>query len=332
MPFFDHIGPQPDDYAPSAKQDVRLTQLGTRASKTSFRCGDAFGWVNVVPGVPDADSRVRLDTDTDLASIPPFLWGLIPSYGRHTMPAILHDVRCEAAHAAARAEGGGAHAAYLRRRADQQFRRTLKSHAGQGLVTRYVMWCAVRMFGFKPLAAPVVLGIVVCLLHLSGAVFVAVAALLDQVTIWPWLSWLDWIPQGIAWALAQAATWLEPQLRFVVVMTVLVVAAVGALVFRSIERTSATGPRAFSVPAALSLGGAVVVGVLSAPPVLPLVVVTVVTRLVLWLLDFLSHWLVLGWVRLLRWFNDVTPDDVVVPDEAMKTSETPRFPGLFPTP
>lgn len=28
---------------------------------------------------------------TDLASVPPFLWGLIASHGRHTAPALLHD-------------------------------------------------------------------------------------------------------------------------------------------------------------------------------------------------------------------------------------------------
>lgn len=332
MPFLDHLGPQPDDYDTNPKQDVRLTQLGATSTKTSFRCGDAFGWVDIPPGVPDADSRVATDTCTDLASIPPFLWGLIASYGRHTMPAILHDVRCDAAKMATAEQGGRAHTAYLRRRADQQFRHTLKAHANQGLVTRYVMWCAVRLFGFIPLAIAVVLGVIVSMLHVSSDVFVAVSNLLNQVTIWPWLSWLDWIPQGIAWALAQLATALEPDQPYTGIMIGVAVVVLAAILYRSLERRTVADGVTFSVPAMLSLVGAVVVGVLSAPPLLPLVVVTVVTRLVLWLLDFLTHWLELGWTELLKFVNRVTPANVNVPTTAMTPGETPPFPGFFPAP
>lgn len=332
MPFLDHLGPQPDQFDTNPKKDVRLTQLGASSNKTSFRCGDAFGWASIPPGIPDADSRVSVDTCTDLASIPPFLWGLIPSYGRHTMPAILHDVRCDAAHKAAGEQGGRPHSAYLRRKADQQFRHTLKTHAGQGLVTRFVMWSAVRMFGFKPLGGAVVLGVLVSMLHLSSDVFVAVSTLLNQVTIWPWLSWLDWVPQLVAWTLAQLATALHPDPRYIVVMVILATIAAVALVYRSFERQTATGGVTFSLASVCSLIGALVVGVLSAPPILPLVLVTVVTRLVLFLLDFLTHYLELAWARLLRFIDGVTPATVQVPDEAMTPGSLPSFPGFFPTP
>ena len=332
MPFLDHLGPEPDQYDSNPKQDVRLTQLGASSTKTSFRCGDAFGWATIPPGVPDPDSRVTVDTCTDLASIPPCLWGLIPSYGRHTMPAILHDVRCDAAKKAVAGQGGRAHSAYLRRRADQQFRHTLKTHASQGLVTRYVVWSAVRMFGFKPLGVAVVLGVLVSMLHLSSDVFVAVSTLLNQVTIWPWLSWLDVIPQVIAWTLAQLATFLQPDQRYTVVMIVLGAVAAAAMLYRSVERRTADGAAGFSVPALLSLGAALVVGVLSTPPLLPLVLVTMVTRLVLWLLDFLTHYLERAWATVLKFVDGVTPATVQVPDEAMTPGDMPPFPGFFPTP
>jgi uncharacterized protein DUF1353 len=332
MPFLDHLGPLPDEYDSNPKRDVRLTQLGSSSMKTSFRCGDAFGWASIPPGIPDEDSRVTVDTCTDLASIPPFLWGLIPSYGRHTMPAILHDVRCDAAHAAVAGPGGRAHSAYLRRKADQQFRHTLKTHASQGLVTRYVIWSAVRMFGFKPLGIAVVAGVLVSMLHLSSDVFVAVSALLNQVTIWPWLSWLDAIPQVIAWTLARLSTALEPEQRYLVIMVVLGAVALAALVYRSLERTTATAAVTLSFPAVLSLVGALVVGVLAAPPLLPLVLVTVVTRLVLWLLDFLTHYLELAWTTLLKLVDGATPANVQVPEDAMTPGDKPPFPGFFPTP
>ncbi|QGN57481.1 DUF1353 domain-containing protein [Nostocoides sp. HKS02] len=331
MPFFDHVGPEPDDYDTSPKQDVRLTQLGSASTKTSFTCGDAFGWANRTPGVPDLDSRVALDTSTDLASIPPFLWGLIASYGRHTMPAILHDVRCDASKAAA-GNGGRARTAYLRRHADHQFRHTLKAHADQGVVTRYIMWCAVRLFGFRPLGVAVLAGIIVSMLHQSSNVFVSVSDLLNKVTIWPWLSWLDWVPQGIAWGLAQLATALRPNQPYTGIMIAVATISLVALVYRSFERPAAGGPVRFSLPALLSLVGAGVVGVLTAPPVLPLVVVTMVTRFVLWLLDFVMHWLDLAWTKVLRLIDGATPSNVTVPEGAMLPAAVPPFPGFFPTP
>ena len=69
MPFLDHLGPEPDQYDSNPKQDVRLTQLGASSTRTSFKCGDAFGWATIPPGVPDPDSRVTVDTCTDLAEM-----------------------------------------------------------------------------------------------------------------------------------------------------------------------------------------------------------------------------------------------------------------------
>lgn len=35
--------------------------------------------------------RVPEGTETDLASVPSFLWWFVASYGRHTLPAVMHD-------------------------------------------------------------------------------------------------------------------------------------------------------------------------------------------------------------------------------------------------
>jgi hypothetical protein len=115
-------------------------------------------------------------------------------------------------------------------------------------------------------------------------------------------------------------------------MIVLATATVAAIVYRSFERPAVAGPVTFSFPALLSLVAATVVGVLVAPPVLPLVVVTMVTRLVLWLLDFVTHWLELGWTQVLRLVNGVTPGNVVVPSAALTSGAAPPFPGFFPSP
>lgn len=331
MPFFDHLGPGADDYGTTLKQDVTLTQLGLSADKTSFTCDDAFGWSDSSPGVPPLESRVSGGTDTDLASIPPFLWGLISSYGKHTMPAILHDVRCEAAKAGA-GPGGRPYAAYLRRRADQQFRHTLRVHAAKGMVTRYVMWSAVRLFGSLPIGVAVVLGVIVSMLHLSTDVFVAVSAILSQVTIWPWLSWLDFIPRSIAWVLARSSEALQPDVPFNIILGVLLVAAVVFIAFRSVEKRSVDESASFSMPAFVSLMFASVVGVLSAPPLLPLVLVTVVTRLVLWLLDFVLHWVEVLVTKILRAVDDATPANVNIPETVLQGTARPPFPGLFPSP
>ncbi len=330
MPFFDFVGPGADDYSTVPKVTVTLTQQDSTSEKTSFTCDDAFGWSDSSPGVPPPDSRVEAGTPTDLASIPPFLWGLISSYGRHTMPAILHDVRCDAA--AAKGAGGRAHGAYLRRRADQQFRHTLRVFAGKGVATRYVMWSAVRLFGCLPLGVAVLLGVVVGLLHLAGDLFVRLSAALGEVTTWRWLSWLDVVPQGIAWLLARAAEALRPDLPYRAIMAGLLVAAIALGVARSIERPSPGAPARLSVPALLSLVAATVVGVLSAPPLLPLVLVTIVTRLVLWILDLVLHGLEVLAATVLRGVAGVAPDAVTIPDSMQHPPRRPRFPGLFPKP
>lgn len=73
-------------------------QLSQRAPGT-FQLLEAFSYLE--PGRPESDRiTVRAHDQskpakganaTDLASVPPFLWGLISNHGRHTAPALLHD-------------------------------------------------------------------------------------------------------------------------------------------------------------------------------------------------------------------------------------------------
>lgn len=80
---------------------------------------------------------------TDLASVPPWLWGVIASFGRHTLAALLHDHLCERARLAPPAEAGP-----MRREADRLFRVAM-TDLDVPAPRAWVMWAAVRLFGEK---------------------------------------------------------------------------------------------------------------------------------------------------------------------------------------
>lgn len=96
---------------------------------------------------------------TDLASVPELLWGVIASYGRQTLPAVLHD---QLYATAARADTLP-RARRLRRDADVLFRSTLRE-SGAGPVRQWLMWAAVRTFGTPLVVVPLVALAVVLLL------------------------------------------------------------------------------------------------------------------------------------------------------------------------
>lgn len=84
---------------------------------------------------------------TDLASVPAFLWGLLPSYGRQLRAALMHDHLCDEVNENLRAgRGAGAYAA--RRRADQLFWLAMRD-PGNGQpedLQRMVPWFRGRIF------------------------------------------------------------------------------------------------------------------------------------------------------------------------------------------
>lgn len=73
------------------------------------------------PGTDDPESDVG---KTDLASVPPVLWGLLASYGRQLRAALLHDQLCEAAKKLKAADPSLAYAQRLR--ADVLFRMSMR--------------------------------------------------------------------------------------------------------------------------------------------------------------------------------------------------------------
>ncbi|MEO7754683.1 MAG: DUF1353 domain-containing protein [Terracoccus sp.] len=336
MPFYD-LDDSGRPAGSGAKTDVRLTQLAEPsgfspvrllyalfAAATTFRCEDHFGWADHPGEEPDTLSVVPAGTVTDLASIPSFLWGIVPSYGRHTMCAVLHDVRCDAA-ATARKAGQRQLAARRRRLADNQFRTTLRLHAQLGLFTRWIMWSAVRLFGYLPLGATAVIGVLAATLHLSRATFTATASALDGVTIWPWLAPLDFLPKAVAAGLAWAADRMAGQTVFIGLVGGLAVLALVLAVIRSFESQgppdgSSQSPPAFSLTAFGELVAALAVGALALPPLLPLIVVTLLTRVVLALFDYVAF--ALDWARVR--LGLASEDDKATPPKP------PRVPGLSP--
>ncbi|TPW74508.1 DUF1353 domain-containing protein [Schumannella soli] len=145
MPFVDLDG-RPLDRVP-------LLYRGGR----DFQLESGFAWIDPRDGTrhevaPHDPSRPASgpQNGTDLASVPPFLWGLVASYGRQTLPAILHDRLVDAVDTAVDDAGRPATpAGRMRRRdrADGVFRRALED-AGLPRSRATVMWCAVRVEGY----------------------------------------------------------------------------------------------------------------------------------------------------------------------------------------
>lgn len=167
MPF---VAPERDNPSRWRRiSTVDLRQVGEdRRGRTEFEVLAEFGYTAAEPEATDAggeywhpmavDYLVPRNVMTDLATVPTILWGVVASYGRQTLPAIIHDQLCVVSR-----EGGppSAFTHRARREADQVFLETL-AQSGTGPVRRWLMWTGVRFGGH-----PVVLG-------LFGAVLVAV--------------------------------------------------------------------------------------------------------------------------------------------------------------
>jgi len=119
------------------------------------------------PALPPSDGN-----GTDFASVPPFLWGLIASYGKQTLAAILHD---SLTHQARQAPPEQRLA--LRRTADETFRVALVDSGVHQLRAR-VMWAAVsieRYVRHGAVLGPIIIAqLVLGILALMGSVVLAV--------------------------------------------------------------------------------------------------------------------------------------------------------------
>ena len=114
---------------------------------------------------------------TDLASVPPFLWWLIASYGNHTRAALLHD---------ALYANSGQVAPVPRAVADRLFLTALREPGQkEGAFRHWVMWVGVSLFG--------------TMRKWHGAIFLLqvllIWGLLAAAVIWAWGPW-TW---DIAW-------------------------------------------------------------------------------------------------------------------------------------
>ncbi|TQO20824.1 uncharacterized protein DUF1353 [Rhodoglobus vestalii] len=134
MPFTDRHG-----------NELRSLPLIYRLGR-DFQVAEAFCWRDPREGGPvleiPAHNPQLPPTDgngTDFASVPPFLWGLIASYGTQTLPAILHDALANQARLVPAAQRLD-----LRRIADETFRVALVE-SGLHQMRARVMWAAVGM-------------------------------------------------------------------------------------------------------------------------------------------------------------------------------------------
>ncbi len=157
MPFLARHPTIPDRWV--AVQTVDLRQLPvTRRWKVYFEVisdvaftdlpADAGGHPPVMWTQDAVQYLVPRGMRTDLASVPFFLWGVIASYGRQTLPAVLHDMLC---YAAAQPGQPVSYRRHARRDADRLFRVTLAA-SGSGVLRRWLMWAAVRLFGHASVA------------------------------------------------------------------------------------------------------------------------------------------------------------------------------------
>ena len=283
MPFLDRSDGTPDERW-FLKTEVGLRQLPRqpgalwgRGGRVRFSVLDDFGYVSALEPLgrddgppprefytgPDPERLVNREDPTDLASVPSVMWGIVASYGDHTMPALMHDTLCVKADKAEPRSRGRR----LRREADQLFRTMLKNDAGVGIGTRWLMWAAVRLFALKRVGIP-------------AAVFAATApaALLVRTDVLPSSLVPDWAP---GWLLVVS----------IVAAALLLVAAVWA----SLEDNG------FSAVALGGLVGATVIATFAVPPLAPALALTIVTLLAMRLFDFLLFCLHAVFVRFPLW-------------------------------
>lgn len=134
MPFLSETS---DDLPP-----IRLRQAAPKWFQilTPFRYRDPTnGTVYVVPA-HDENAALEKGNRTDLASVPPPLWGFFASYGHQTRPALLHDRLCEEAELV----GERKDALAFRTEADRVFRVALAEEGVPGLRC-WMFWTAVTL-------------------------------------------------------------------------------------------------------------------------------------------------------------------------------------------
>ena len=151
-----------------------LRQIGPKA----FQLVEPFRYLHpsgppggyVVPA-HDPDRGPEAGNASDLASVPPFLWWLMASYGQHTLAALLHDHLIGRPDIVERVE------------ADTLFRDGM-GDLGVALVRRWALWAAVSvgtLFTRSVVAGLLLVG------HIVVVIALALAALLAVTGVAPWM-------------------------------------------------------------------------------------------------------------------------------------------------
>lgn len=238
------------DTSAPAKIELRSVSARNFELMTPFAYVSRTGQVVAVPRHPN-----EFALSTDLASVPPLLWGLLPSYGRQLRAALVHDRLCDLVNNAPDRQQ-----AYRdRRRADDLFLEALRD-PGDGSVAHLarrvggfrsrLFWVGVsygRYWKFRKLLAALLT------VHVLGGVLAA--DLIVRAQPLRWLAGL--LPWGI---LADNAT--------------LALSWLAALVL------SFTWRRDWPIP---------FIGVLVGPLILPVLLVTFIAQVGLGLPDWVAH-------------------------------------------
>lgn len=259
MPFVAPLPGDPDRWVPAATVDLRQLPVSGRW-KVWFEVLTPFGYTarpadERTASVPvwhrgSVEQTVPTGLVTDLASVPMPLWGVVASYGRQTLPAILHDATSRAL---ADSDRPASSRRAARRDADRLFRGTLRE-TGTGPVRRWLMWAAVRIFGSLPVAVVFLLAVVAGLVALGLRVAGAGSAEGS-----PWFAGAVVVAAAALGVLLVLALWAGFESR----------------------PTPGGTERVRWVPAASgSVLGAVATGLVALPVLLPLILLTFVTELV----------------------------------------------------
>lgn len=215
MPGFYAIGSD-------GRPQVSLLFLGGK----EFRLQTAFRFVDSREPTSWTIHAHSGEEQTDLASSPPWLWGLTASYGRQLLPALLHDERDVAATRTYQQDRARGYAE--RRQADLQFRRALMIQ-NIPLLRARMFWAAVtmqRQFRFGRPLTGLCFAVQLLLAAASSWGFV-VGALLPGLPALPWL--LGFLVALLVLPLAQGRDYLAGLAGSVAAPVVAVVLLVNAL-------------------------------------------------------------------------------------------------------
>jgi hypothetical protein len=173
-----------------------------------FQLTEGFSWLDprdLTSTIPvaahDTSQPPRPGNSTDFASVPPFLWGLIASYGKQTLPAILHDQLVYESLIAPPEQRLA-----MRRTADEIFRIALIDSGVHPLRAR-VMWAGVGVERYARHAGA--LGTLLIAQFVLGAVAVIAGVVLGVIASPLWFLLLS------APGIAAAAWWRNADLMIV---------------------------------------------------------------------------------------------------------------------